>query len=242
MMGRFTEALDPLTRLAGFRSLPDHVNEELQSLLAEIYLQQKKYKDARRHLAAAIALRPNKGEYCYLMAVAIEEDERADRGRAELYYSRAIELEPKQAVYHVDFGSYLFKVGKTRQGLAEIRKAYTLGIADAEVVGQVAEVLRREGQYEEATSKLRAALFHNHGVAEFRRVWQQHQFAMIHELQSRPARNRYERPVILPFVGAPTQGKYLSIGGKTIRIDQPQPLDEPRKQEPQPYRRPPKKG
>src|ERR1043166_5966596 len=79
LMGRFTEALPPLNKLRNFRILPDHVQEELQSLLAEIALQHRKYKDARRHLAAAIALRPLKAEYFYLMAIAIEEDETADR-------------------------------------------------------------------------------------------------------------------------------------------------------------------
>ena len=39
-MGRFTEALNPLTKLSSFRKLPDHVSEELQLLLAEIALQQ----------------------------------------------------------------------------------------------------------------------------------------------------------------------------------------------------------
>jgi Flp pilus assembly protein TadD len=243
MMGRFTEALVPLAKLTGFRSLPDHINEETQSLLAEIYLQQKKYKDARRHLTAAIALKPSKGEYCYLMAVAIEEDDRAERGRAELYYSRAIELEPNEPTYRADFGSYLFNVGKTRQAFAEIRKAYTLGICDAEIVGQVAQVLRREGQLEEATTKLRAALFHSHGAADFRRLWQQHQFALIHARQNQRRESAgYAEPVLLPFTPAPHQGKYLALGGKTIRIDQPEPLDEPRKRDPQPYRRPPKKG
>ena len=51
MMGRSHEALVPLTKLAGFRRLPDRTNEQLQALLAEIYLQQGEYKNARRHLA-----------------------------------------------------------------------------------------------------------------------------------------------------------------------------------------------
>ncbi len=85
MMGRFTEALEPLTKLSGFRSLPDHALEELQSLLADIHLQQRRFPQARRHLAAAIALKPLKAEYHYLMGIAIEEDERADRKRAEMY-------------------------------------------------------------------------------------------------------------------------------------------------------------
>src|SRR2546423_32041 len=92
LMGRFTEALVPLTKLSAFRRLPDHVVAEHQALLGEIYLQQKNYKQARRHLTAASAVRPLKAEYHYLMAVAIEEDDAADRKRAEMYYARAIEL------------------------------------------------------------------------------------------------------------------------------------------------------
>jgi tetratricopeptide (TPR) repeat protein len=242
MMGRFTEALNPLTKLAGFRKLPEPVVEELQSLLAEIALQQKNYKTARRHLTAAIALRPLKAEYCYLMAIAIEEDDDADRKRAEQYFARAVDLEPNDATYYVDFGSYLFTIGKAKEGLKLIRKGYTIGITDAEIVGRVAEVLRREGHGDEATTKLRAALFHNHGSARFRQLWQQHQFALIHARQQKPSAPVAERPVILPFVARPCQGKYVDLGGKLIRIDQAEPLDAPRKQDPLPFRRPPHKG
>ena len=242
MMGRFTEALDPLTKLAGFRKLPEPVVEELQSLLAEIGLQQKNYQAARRHLTAAIALRPLKAEYCYLMALAIDEDDDADRKRAEQYYARAVELEPNEPTYFVDFGSYLFTIGKSKEGLRLIRKGYTLGIVDAEIVGRVAEVLRREGHGDEATTKLRAALFHNHGSAMFRQLWQQHQFALIHTRQQKPSATVAEKPVILPFVAVASQGKYVELGGKLIRIDQAEALDEPKKKEALPFRRPPRKG
>jgi tetratricopeptide (TPR) repeat protein len=244
LMGRFTEALEPLTKLRGFRNLPEHVSEELQSLCAEIALQQKRYKDARRHLTAAIALRPNKAEYCYLMAVAIDEDDQADRKRAEIYYSRAVELDAAEPTYWADFAAFLFAIGKTKEALKAIRKAYTLGITDAEIVGQVAEVLRREGYHEEATTKVRAALFHNHGSARFRRLWQQHQFALIHSSQQKQHAPVGDsgKAVILPFVPAPQHGKYLELGGKTLRFDQPEPVREPKKREPLPYRRPPKKG
>jgi tetratricopeptide (TPR) repeat protein len=244
LMGRFTEALEPLTKLCGFGKLPDHVNEELQALRAEIALQQERYKDARRHLAAVIALRPLKAEYCHLMAIAIEEDAQADRARARMYYARAVELEADEPTYWVDFGSYLFTIGKTKEALKAVRKAYTLGIANAEIVGQVAEVLRREDHSDEATAKVRAALFHNHGAAEFRRLWQQHQFALVHATQMKKSAGarRNEEPAFLPFVAPPPQGKYVQLGAKTIRIDQAEPAREPKKKEPLPYRRPPKKG
>ena len=241
LMGRFTEALDPLTKLAGFRKLPEPVMEELQALLAEIALQQKNYKVARRHLTAAIALRPLKAEYCYLMAVAIEEDADADRKRAEMYYARAVELDGDDPTYCVDFGSYLFTVGKAKDALKLLRKGYALGDTDAEIVGRVAEVLRREGYSAEATTKVRAALFHNHGSASFRQLWQQHQFALIRASQQKP-RVRVEKPVILPFVAAPVQGKYVELGGRTIRIDQAETLPESKRREPLPFRRPPMKG
>jgi tetratricopeptide (TPR) repeat protein len=244
LMGRFTEALEPLTKLCGFGNLPDDVIEELQSLRAEIALQQKRYKDARRHLTAAIALRPLKAEYCHLMALAIDEDALADRERAQMYYARAVELDADEPAYWLDFGSYLLTAGKTKEGLKAVRKAYTLGITDPEVVGQVAEVLRREDHSEEATVKVRAALFHNHGAAHFRRLWQQHQFALIHakQMEKSAGARRNEKPVFLPFVAAPQQGKYVQLGAKTIRIDQAEPAREPKKKEPLPYRRPPKKG
>ena len=46
----------------------------------------------------------------------------------------------------------------------------------------------------------------------------------------------------LPFVAAPSQGKFVDLGGKTLRIDQAETLSEPKKTESVPFRRPPKKG
>jgi tetratricopeptide (TPR) repeat protein len=242
MMGRFTEALEPLTKLSAFRSLPDHALEELQSLLADVHLQQHRYVEARRHLAAALTLKPLKAEYHYLMGIAIEEDERADWKRAEMYFARAVQIEADNPAYWIDFGSYLFKMGKAKQALAAIRKAFALATTDADIVGEVAAILRREGYFDEATTKLRSALFHNHGVQRFRLLWQQHQFHLIRADQEKKQskRNATDRPVILPFVATPRHGKYLELGAKTIRIDQAEPLAAPKEKTPQPYRRPPK--
>ncbi|MBI3821855.1 MAG: hypothetical protein HY289_04140 [Planctomycetes bacterium] len=240
LMGRFTEALAPLTKLCGFRSLPEYVAEEVQSLLAEIHLQHKKFKEARRHLTAAMAIRPLKAEYCYLMGIAIDEDETADRNRAEMYYSRAVEMEPSDTTYLLDFAAYLFTMDRSQDAMKLVRKAYKFGIADAEVIDRVADLLRREGHVQEATAKVRAALFHNHGAAPFRALWQRHQFALIHASQQMPTADA--EPTFLPFVAAETHGKYLELGAKTFRIDQAEPLGEPTKKTPAPFRRPPKKG
>jgi tetratricopeptide (TPR) repeat protein len=240
LMGRFTEALQPLTKLSAFRNLPEEALVELQSLLAEIALQQKNFKSARRHLTAAIAMRPLHAEYHYLMALAIDEDIDADRKRAEMYYTRAIELDGL-SVYYVDFGAYLVSIGKSKEGLKMVRKAYAIGIADAEIVGKAADILRREGHVEEATAKVRAALFHNHASTDFRLLWQEHQYALIYAKQQKP-RATDQEPTILQFTPAATQGKFVELGEKTIRIDRAEPLSKPRGDLPVPFRRPPKKG
>ena len=242
-VGRLTEALEPLTKLTGFRQLSEPVMEEVQALLSEIYLEQEEYKLARRHLTAAIALRPLKAEHFHTMAVAIDLDNFADRKRAAMYYARATELEPNEPTYWADFGSYLFTIGKPKEALKATRRAFSVGITNAAIVGQVAEVLRREDMHEEATSKLRAALFHNHGAQAFRQLWHRHQYQMIYAEQQRKRRlasGVADHPVLLPFVPAPSQGKFIELGAQTIRIDQAEALSGPKEPRPMPYRRPPK--
>ncbi len=241
--GRSTEAIHALNKLAAFRKLPRKVREEIHTLLGDIHLGLHQYKDARRHLAAAIAANFNNAETCFKMALAIEEDGEADFDRAETYYARAVELEPKDAFYWADYGSYLFTLGKAKAGLKATRKAHALGRNEAELVGHVAAVLRREEHYEEAAAILRAALFENHGDARFRQLWQEHQHHMIYVEQERKRQTapaKPGKPVILPFKPASRDQKYMNLGGKTIRIDQAQPLKEPQDKQPQQYKRPPK--
>jgi len=242
-IGRTQEALDILTRLADFRKLPSYAVEEIQALLADLYMQREDYGKARRHLTAALAFRPLKAEYHYMMAVAIEEDSRADLSRAEKFYAAAVEMETDNASYWLDYGTYLVRVGKSKDGLKAVRKAYALASDDPDIVGPVAEVLRREERLEEATTKLRAALFQNHGAEPFQRLWQHHQFELICAQQTRRENTmsgRKKGPVILPFLAAPKTGKYLELGGKTIRFDRAEAATGPKSPLPIPFRRPPK--
>jgi tetratricopeptide (TPR) repeat protein len=161
-----------------------------------------------------------------------------------MYYARAVQSAPEQPGYWADFGSYLFTIDKPKDALKAVRKAYALAPTDAEIVGQVAAVLRREGHAEEATTKVRSSLFHNHGAAAFQQLWQTHQFQLLHARQQTAKAEAIidDDVVILPFEPATGQGKYVELGAKTFRIDQAEPLAEPTKKEPLPFRRPPRKG
>ena len=242
-IGRTQEAIDTLTRLADFRKLPRPVVEEIQALLADLYMRQDDFTKARRHLSAALAARPLHAEYHYLMAIAIEEDEEADVNRAETYYARAVELEADHPHYWADYGSYLLRAGKRSTGLGAIRKAYALGIEDPEIVGQVVEELRLADLFDEARTKLRATFFRNHGNQRFRELWQHHQFLTVcheQEVKQQTATGKKKGPVLLPFVAAASTGKYVELGRKTIRIDEAQPVSEPKSPCRLPFQSPPK--
>ncbi len=244
-LGCYSEAITSLNKLSNFRNLPEPILEEMQALLADAQLELGNYKDARRHLTAAIAMKPTHAEYHYLMAVAIEKDETADLTRAEMYYQRAIKLDAAEPVYWLDFAGYLFSMEKKPKALKAARKAIALAPLDIDILDPAADLLRSNGCADEATKVLRDALFLSGGGREFRSLWQEHQFKLlqIDQDEERTSRTKISgEPVILPFVSRPSRGTFQTLGGKTIRIDQAESLPEPKAKKPAPFRRPPTKG
>src|SRR5438128_2854671 len=73
-LGRSSAAARLFARLAAWRDLPRDLAEEAQVRLAEIHLEHEQPKQARRHLAVALALQPDCAHYHYLMAIALEDD------------------------------------------------------------------------------------------------------------------------------------------------------------------------
>ena len=80
--GRHRDAVTVLTRLSHFRFLPSEAAEETQARLAEIHLKRRKYKQARRHLTAALRHQPENARYHYLLATALQAEEGGDLERA----------------------------------------------------------------------------------------------------------------------------------------------------------------
>src|SRR5262245_54207892 len=93
-LGRHRDARQLYRRLANFRELPPDVAEETQARLAELALRRHRHAQARRHLTAALAFRPDCARYHYLMALAVQGDEGDDLARAAFYLGRALELAP----------------------------------------------------------------------------------------------------------------------------------------------------
>ena len=166
-LGRSHDAAQLLNRLASWRDLPRDCAEEAHVRLAEIHLEFEQPKQARRHLAIALALEPECAHYHYLMAVALEDDPKCDPRRADGPYRRCLALDPEHAEYQCDYGVYAVQQGRARAGLAALRRAAALAPDDPDMLGRVAAGMRQADRADEAKELLRAALFRNPTISVF---------------------------------------------------------------------------
>ncbi len=205
-MGRTHDALQLLTQLATFRTLPAETAEEVQVRLAEICLKRRRYTRARRHLTAALRHRPDEGRYHHLMGLACLAGGHGDLKRADEHFARALELDATQINCLVDAGLLAIRLGRADEGVAWLREAAERAPEDASVAGKLARGLRQTGQGDEAQGVLRSALFRNPRDVRFRRLWQDFRFQQLRQEQHRERLDREaladgsEEPVVLPFV------------------------------------------
>src|SRR5580698_6140457 len=115
--GRLREAVRLLTQLAGFRELPADIAELTQARLAELQLKRRKFKRARRHLAAALQHAPDEARYHYHMATALAHDSDGDLERAAEHYHRSLELDATQVKCQYEYGLLQVRLGQTEEGL-----------------------------------------------------------------------------------------------------------------------------
>lgn len=205
-VGRHRDAVKVLSRLARFRSLPAEAAEETQSRLAEIHLKRRKYKQARRHLTAALRHQPDNARYHYLLASALFAEDGADLERAGEHFRRALELDPGHVKCLADYGHLLLRMGQTEEGLTRLREAAERAPEDVEVLGKLVKGLRLSGRTDEARSLLQKALFRNAQSPRFRKLWNEFRFQQarrrrdVERLQQAENEADGEQPVLLPFI------------------------------------------
>ena len=204
-VGRHRDAVTILTRLSRFRYLPDEAAEETQTRLAEIYLKRRKYKQARRHLTAALRHQPDNARYHYLLATALQAEEGAELERAGEHYRRALELDPGHVKCLADYGHLLLRLGQMEEGLSRLHEAAEAAPDDIEVLGKLVKGLRLSGRSDEARSVLQQAMFRNARSPRFRKLWNEFCFQQARRQNERSAFSAEdevegEQPVLLPFI------------------------------------------
>lgn len=215
--GRLIEASRVLKRLAGFRDLPVPVAEETHARLAAIYLEQTEYRQARRHLTSLLFYRPSHALYYYQLATALHLDPEGDGARAARYYRQALQLDPEQPRWWLDYGFLMLQIGKLKKGLTAIRKATSLAPDEPSILARAVEGLGLANRTKEARSLLRAARFRHPRDERFRKLWNDFEFRRVHDEQMPTA--AIAEPVILPFVvkaGLPIQPQ---APGRIVRMD-----------------------
>jgi tetratricopeptide (TPR) repeat protein len=232
-LGREHDALRLLHRLADFRELPPAVAEETQSRLADILLRRRRYKQARRHLTAALTQQPANARYHRLMAAALSGDDRMDPQRALEHYRKALEIDPDQPRCLAEFGLLAVRLGQVDEGLASLCRAVDVAPDDPEVVAALVRGLRQADRIDEARQVVKAAMFRNPRDGRFRQLWDNLQFELLHEEQDtlrrahRAGDEDEEGPVLLPFVKPAPGSVPPSFGKKRVRRDGPSPLPPP---------------
>lgn len=232
-LGREQEAAQIYNRLTGFKLLSNEVAEEAKSRLAELLLRWGRFTRARRHLTALLAQCPRNARYHYLMAAALNGDERSDPKRAAEQYRKSLALDPEQPRCLGEFGLLALRLGQRDEGLNCLRRAVELAPDNVEAVGHLVEGLRQECLLDEASAVLRAARFRNARDARFTKLWNDFQFRQLREQQksaANPALLAIEGngPRILPFVRPESSSVRIRTHGKIVRSDAPAALQPPR--------------
>ena len=229
-VGRFADAETVLGRLTTFTELPAATAEEAQSRLAELHMRRRKYRRARRCLAAALVYQPDNARYHLLMATALQADDRGDLQQADDHYLRSLELDPKQVKCQSDAGLLAVRLGRTEEGLARLRQAVEQAPDDMEALRKLVKGLRLAGRGDEARAAIRAGLFRNPRSPRFRKLWQDYQFTQLRRKQQTERRSRQEQTagelVLLPFRPSTAETRTPALPD-TLRLDGPATVAPP---------------
>jgi tetratricopeptide (TPR) repeat protein len=209
--GRTADAIAQLTRLAAFPELSPAVAEEVQARLGELHLKRRRFRQARRHLLAALALNPDSSRYHRLLGLALASDLHGDQGRAWRHYGRALALAPGKARWRGEAGLLAVRLGRTDEGLALLRDAHEQAPEDPVILGKLVKGLCLAGQIDEAERLVGLARFRAPRCGALAQLWLDLRLAGVRrEQDSAAALARAEaEPVLLPFVraaGGETEG------------------------------------
>lgn len=156
--GRRSTALSQLRRYLSRPDIPAARAAAAHRLAGELLLEQERYGAARRHLRAAVTLRPEAGTY-YALGLAYERDGDVDAGRAVRAFQRAWRLDPDRAIYQAAFGRAAIRAGLVRRGVRAVLGAVVAAPGDLAVLRVVIDGLLAAGRFAAARRILARARF-----------------------------------------------------------------------------------
>ena len=223
-LGRRADARRRLDKLLAFPEVPENQRVEAHQLLADIHLDVQCYRKARRHLLAALGLRPDCATTHYRLAVVLDLDPDMDPKRSAKHFRKALELKPDEARYWSGYGQICLRLGREKASLGAFVAAADLAPMDVEVIDEIADGLCFLGREEDARSVLMAARFRLGHHAELEQLWNRFRFLELHRKQQATKRRKAledGEAIILAFVPStePSEPKDEGEPGGILRND-----------------------
>ncbi|MBA4065194.1 MAG: hypothetical protein C0501_16065 [Isosphaera sp.] len=221
------DTLARTTRLLARPDLPAGVAAEAHALAGEVFLGADRFPEARRHLRAAAALRPDRARLFYLWGLALERDPHGCDRRAAVRFRKAAGLEPANHLYRAAFGRAAVRCGRAKAGVRALRAAAVAAPGDVAVVRVVAEGLLEAGRLAAARRVVTAARFLCPGSRDVAALWGRVRFETARQARrGRRGATRHRQDaevatdggrVVLPF--ARPDGGSKSAAGGAVRRD-----------------------
>ncbi|GIW79747.1 MAG: hypothetical protein KatS3mg105_1554 [Gemmatales bacterium] len=186
------------------------VNATEAGLAGERLLEQKQYRRARRHLAAALGQFPQQPRLHYLYGRSLVRGNRRRWYVAEAHLRKSLELDPYQADCTADLGWLCLRNGRPKEAETLLRHSVKLAPGDASILRKAVRGLCRLGLVADAQDVLRQAVRRFPQAGELRHLWRQFMYWRLFDRQQsvRDAlRNDDGDPMCLPFPKPPLSNR-----------------------------------
>ncbi len=196
-----SSAIRVFKQLNALASIGPHLKSQAQGRLGLLYLKQRKYRQARRHLQAALQLhRQDAWKHHLLLGLAWAYDRVAGCvHQARRHFTEALRQKPHSATLRGVVGLALVHAGEYELGTDWLRQALTEVPMNGRVLRRAVRGLFLAGQVEEAKQTVLEALFRHPRNEDIRRLYSQLRLAITRQEQQRESFSD-EQPILLPFV------------------------------------------
>lgn len=211
--------------LTRFQDLPKVIAEQTQLHLGEIALNQKRFKQAARHLSVALNYNENNANYHLLMGKALAAGGNGNLKQAVIEFRACLKNDPKNVKALRFLGVSLIHLNKAIIGVGYLTRACKLQPNNLELLKLLVRHLQEQNQYDEARACITKALFFNNSNPKFKCLWNSFLFheARINQ-QNANDPNLEQRQLVLPFLKVVAKKKAPPAQG---RNDGPESLPTP---------------
>ena len=202
-LGFFAQACRVYQKLLDLEPESAKLVQETRTRLGRCQLSWGQSAEAQETLGYVLEEEPSNASAHNLLALSIDTEEDGDPDQAAEASEQAVQFDPKNADYLLDWAKRLQTRGDKTEALAMLRRALKAGEDNPAIVGQVAQGMRELGQANEAKQVLLTARFRNGHDRRFLSLWSDHQFQLACRTQRVPVGADGDGTEILPFTGIP---------------------------------------